>query len=109
MSLTLDPKKIVGAPEDELGQLELELGQIAAVTYRKGLAIVSLICNVQKTSEILMRVHGAGRAGGRAGERGGYAELWRPRWARGLMSSVLLAAARLCRPSACSSARASRW
>ncbi|KXZ46967.1 hypothetical protein GPECTOR_39g461 [Gonium pectorale] len=55
VSLTLDPKKISGAPEDELGQLQGELSKIAGVSYRKGLAIVSLICNVEKTSEILMR------------------------------------------------------
>ncbi len=56
MSLTLDPKKIHGAPDDELSQVQHELGQMAAISFRKGLAIVSLICNVEKTSEILMRV-----------------------------------------------------
>ncbi|GFR50737.1 hypothetical protein Agub_g12994 [Astrephomene gubernaculifera] len=55
VSLTLDPKKICGAPEDELHQLQSELSKIAGVSYRKGLAILSLICNVEKTSEILMR------------------------------------------------------
>lgn len=55
VSLTLDPKKLSGEPEDELSQLRHELGKIAAVSHRKGLAILSLICNVEKTSEILMR------------------------------------------------------
>lgn len=73
MSLTLDPKKLSGEPEDELSQLRHELGKIAAVSHRKGLAILSLICNVEKTSEILMRV-GAGRGAERKcqhGEQGG--------------------------------------
>ncbi len=73
MSLTLDPKKLAGEPEDELSQLRHELGKIAAVSHRKGLAILSLICNVEKTSEILMRV-GAGRGAERScpcGEREG--------------------------------------
>lgn len=56
MSLTLDPKKVAGAVEDELTQLSQELEKIAAVSFRKNLAILSLICNVEKTSEILMRV-----------------------------------------------------
>lgn len=56
VSLTLDPKKIAGAPDDELSQVQSDLDKMAAVSFRKGLAIVSLICNVQKTSEILMRV-----------------------------------------------------
>ncbi|GIL90330.1 hypothetical protein Vretifemale_17965 [Volvox reticuliferus] len=55
VSLTLDPKKIAGAPDDELSQVQHELGMMAAVSFRKGLAIISLICNVEKTSEILMR------------------------------------------------------
>ncbi|KAG2497011.1 hypothetical protein HYH03_005014 [Edaphochlamys debaryana] len=55
VSLTLDPKKITGAPEIELTQLSTELSKLANVSYRKGLAIISLICNVEKTSEILMR------------------------------------------------------
>ncbi|GLI62257.1 hypothetical protein VaNZ11_004863 [Volvox africanus] len=55
VSLTLDPKKIVGAPDDELSQVQHELDKMAAVSFRKGLAIISLICNVEKTSEILMR------------------------------------------------------
>ncbi|GLC36554.1 hypothetical protein PLESTB_000161300 [Pleodorina starrii] len=55
VSLTLDPKKITGAPDDELSQVQLELDKMAAVQFRKGLAIISLICNVEKTSEILMR------------------------------------------------------
>ncbi|GIL62599.1 hypothetical protein Vafri_16782 [Volvox africanus] len=55
VSLTLDPKKIAGAPDDELSQVQLELDKMAAVSFRKGLAIISLICNVEKTSEILMR------------------------------------------------------
>ncbi len=56
VSLTLDPKKVAGAVEDELTQLSQELEKIAAVSFRKNLAILSLICNVEKTSEILMRV-----------------------------------------------------
>ncbi|EFJ51395.1 hypothetical protein VOLCADRAFT_87637, partial [Volvox carteri f. nagariensis] len=55
VSLTLDPKKIAGAPDDELSQVQTELDRMAAVSFRKGLAIISLICNVEKTSEILMR------------------------------------------------------
>ncbi|KAG2433287.1 hypothetical protein HXX76_008354 [Chlamydomonas incerta] len=55
VSLTLDPKKVAGAVEDELTQLSQELEKIAAVSFRKNLAILSLICNVEKTSEILMR------------------------------------------------------
>ncbi|GFH27476.1 aspartokinase [Haematococcus lacustris] len=42
--------------ESELGQLKLDLDKIATVSYRRTLAIVSLICNVQRTSRILENV-----------------------------------------------------
>ncbi|KAL6755007.1 Aspartate/glutamate/uridylate kinase [Haematococcus lacustris] len=55
VSLTLDPKKLPDI-ESELGQLKLDLDKIATVSYRRNLAIVSLICNVQRTSRILENV-----------------------------------------------------
>ncbi|GFH09732.1 aspartokinase, partial [Haematococcus lacustris] len=42
--------------KSELGQLKLDLDKIATVSYRRNLAIVSLICNVQRTSRILENV-----------------------------------------------------
>jgi hypothetical protein len=58
VSLTLDPKKVFQDEdaEEELDQLVHEFHKIAEVTYRKGLAIISLICNVERTSVILQRV-----------------------------------------------------
>lgn len=60
VSCTLDPKKLTGAPDTEMEALKKELDRIAAVSYRQGMAIVSLICNVEKTSEIVTRVGGVG-------------------------------------------------
>jgi hypothetical protein len=42
-----------------LACLQTDLGRIATVSYRNDLAIVSLICNVQRTSNILEKVGGA--------------------------------------------------
>lgn len=58
MSCTLDPKKLTGAPDTEIENLKKELDRSAAVSYRQGMAIVSLICNIDKTSEIMTRVRG---------------------------------------------------
>ncbi len=61
VSLTLDPRKVFQDEdgEEELDTLAHELHKIAEVSYRKGLAIISLICNVEKTSAILQRVSAA--------------------------------------------------
>lgn len=59
VSLTLDPKKVWHGDEEateELTHLMYEFNKIAQVSYRKGLCIVSLICNVDRTSQILRRV-----------------------------------------------------
>lgn len=58
VSLTLDPKQLGSSADEELDLLQEELAKIAQVSHRKGLAIVSLICNTEKTSEILQRVRG---------------------------------------------------
>ena len=55
VSLTLDPKKLSDHDADIL-QVKEDLSKVAQVSYRKGDAIVSLICNVNKTSLILQRV-----------------------------------------------------
>ncbi|MEW5307394.1 MAG: hypothetical protein WDW36_009796 [Sanguina aurantia] len=55
VSLTLDPKQLGSSADEELDALQEELAKIAQVSHRKGLAIVSLICNTEQTSEILQR------------------------------------------------------
>lgn len=55
MSCTLDPKKISDTKE-ELQALRVDLDKLATVSYRSNLAILSLICNVEKTSLILKKV-----------------------------------------------------
>jgi aspartate kinase len=40
---------------EELNNLVYELEKISSVRVRSGMSIVSLICNVERTSEILMR------------------------------------------------------
>lgn len=57
VSLTLDPKKVSDLEQD-LTNLKGDLSKVAQVKYHKGDAIVSLICNVNKTSQILQRVFG---------------------------------------------------
>jgi aspartate kinase len=42
--------------EDELHNLMHHFDGIAKASYRRGMSIISLICNVQRTSEILERV-----------------------------------------------------
>eukprot|EP00195_Chlamydomonas_chlamydogama_P005756 CAMPEP_0202902490 /NCGR_PEP_ID=MMETSP1392-20130828/16885_1 /ASSEMBLY_ACC=CAM_ASM_000868 /TAXON_ID=225041 /ORGANISM="Chlamydomonas chlamydogama, Strain SAG 11-48b" /LENGTH=481 /DNA_ID=CAMNT_0049589263 /DNA_START=346 /DNA_END=1791 /DNA_ORIENTATION=+ len=54
VSLTLDPKKLNDL-EADMEMLRGDLNKIAQVSYRTGLCIVSLICNVEKTSHILQR------------------------------------------------------
>jgi aspartate kinase len=58
ISLTLDPKRSWhdGEVGEELDKLVYDLEKIANVRVRQGSAIVSLICNVGRTSEILERV-----------------------------------------------------
>lgn len=59
VSLTLDPKKMWTGDEeahDELEHLMYEFKNVANAEYHQGMSIISLICNVQKTSEILCRV-----------------------------------------------------
>jgi hypothetical protein len=58
VSLTLDPSRIWQRPmvSEELERLATELRELAKVEYRRGMAIISLICNVERTSEILERV-----------------------------------------------------
>lgn len=43
--------------EERMGRLvyEFEAAKVAQVTYRTGLSIISLICNVERTSTILQR------------------------------------------------------
>jgi hypothetical protein len=55
VSCTLDPKKVSDLHE-ELQGLQEDLGKLAKVSSRTNLAIVSLICNVDRTSSILERV-----------------------------------------------------
>jgi len=57
ISLTLDPKRSWhdGEVGEELDKLVYDLEKIANVRVRQGSAIVSLICNVGRTSEILER------------------------------------------------------
>ena len=55
--MTLDPKKVSDL-ESDLTNLKGDLSKVAQVNYQKGDAIVSLICNVNKTSQILQRVFG---------------------------------------------------
>jgi len=52
VSVTLDPRKSDNL-DLELSMLKVDLGKIARVTSRNDLSIISLICNVQKTSKIL--------------------------------------------------------
>ena len=42
--------------DEELDKLVLELRDIAKASYSRGMSIISLICNVKRTSEILERV-----------------------------------------------------
>ncbi|PRW57458.1 Aspartokinase chloroplastic [Chlorella sorokiniana] len=59
VSLTLDPAKTMWERDlitDELEHLMHDFEGIAEAHYRRGMAIISLICNVQRTSEILERV-----------------------------------------------------
>ncbi len=55
VSITLDPKKVSDISQ-ELEALEKELRKLATVSHRQNLAIVSLICNVKRTSSILEKV-----------------------------------------------------
>ena len=57
ISLTLDPKRSWGDGEvgEELDHLVYELGRIANARVRHGRAILSLICNLGRTNEILAR------------------------------------------------------
>lgn len=61
VSLTLDPAKTLWERdliEEELESLMTAFGGIAKASYRRGMSIISLICNVQRTSTILERVRG---------------------------------------------------
>lgn len=55
--MTLDPKRIWsdGEADEEIDRLVYDLDQIATAQITKDCAIVSLICNVQRTPEILQR------------------------------------------------------
>ncbi len=55
VSLTLDPRK-VSHLDEELDGLKADLGRMAHVSHRSNLAIVSLICNVERTNTILRQV-----------------------------------------------------
>lgn len=57
VSLTLDPKRIWtdGEADEEIDSLVYDLEKIATTNVTKDSAIVSLICNVSRTSEILHR------------------------------------------------------
>lgn len=59
ISLTLDPAKTLWERDlidEELDALMVAFAGIATASYRRGMSILSLICNVQRTSEILERV-----------------------------------------------------
>ncbi|KAI8477517.1 MAG: Aspartate/glutamate/uridylate kinase [Monoraphidium minutum] len=57
VSLTLDPKRIwtEGEADEEIDRLVYDLEKIATTNVAKDSAILSLICNVSRTSEILQR------------------------------------------------------
>eukprot|EP00878_Enallax_costatus_P030964 GHUV01033785.1.p1 GENE.GHUV01033785.1~~GHUV01033785.1.p1 ORF type:complete len:392 (+),score=119.11 GHUV01033785.1:150-1178(+) len=57
ISLSLDPKKSWSDGEvgEELNHLVYELEKISCVHVRSNMCILSLICNVERTSEILLR------------------------------------------------------
>ncbi|GBF88595.1 aspartokinase chloroplastic-like [Raphidocelis subcapitata] len=57
VSLTLDPKRIWndGEVDEEIDRLVYDLERIATASITRDAAIVSLICNVSRTSEILQR------------------------------------------------------
>ncbi|CAG9465005.1 unnamed protein product [Pedinophyceae sp. YPF-701] len=58
VSVSLDPAKIWRRPveDHELEDLGREFAEFAEFRVRRGAAIVSLVCNVQRSSEILQRV-----------------------------------------------------
>jgi len=59
VSLTLDPAKTLWERDlidDELEALMKAFTGVAKTSYRRGMSILSLICNVKRTSEILERV-----------------------------------------------------
>lgn len=59
ISLTLDPAKTLWERDlidEELESLMTAFGGVAKASYRRGMSILSLICNVQRTSIILERV-----------------------------------------------------
>ncbi|KAL6780885.1 hypothetical protein ACKKBG_A08870 [Auxenochlorella protothecoides x Auxenochlorella symbiontica] len=59
VSLTLDPARTLWERdliEDELEGLMAAFAGIAKASYRRGMSIICLICNVQRTSTILERV-----------------------------------------------------
>lgn len=60
VSLTLDPRRIWTDEEAEDGELPPSMthafGQIAQLSVRRGLSIISLISNIQRSSELLARV-----------------------------------------------------
>ncbi|GAB4818727.1 hypothetical protein N2152v2_005773 [Parachlorella kessleri] len=59
VSLTLDQAKCLWERdliEEELQSLMHHFDGIATASYRRGMSIISLICNVQRTSQILERV-----------------------------------------------------
>lgn len=59
VSLTLDPAKTLWERdliEDELEALTAGFAGIARASYRRGMSILGIICNVQRTSTILERV-----------------------------------------------------
>lgn len=59
VSLTLDPAKTLWERDlidEELDSLMAAFSGVAKASYRRGMSIISLICNVRRTSEILERV-----------------------------------------------------
>ena len=65
ISLTLDPAKTLWERDlidEELDSLMAAFDGVAKASYRRGMSILSLICNVKRTAEILERVfHVLGR------------------------------------------------
>lgn len=66
ISLTLDPAKTPWEQEainSKMDELVQSLEGVAKASYRRHMSIISIICNIQRTAEILERTFGALRRG----------------------------------------------
>lgn len=66
VSLSLDPVRLWSRDliDDELDSLVASFTDVAKVSYQRRMAIISVICNIERTSEILERVFGVLKAQG---------------------------------------------